>query len=153
MIYVGVPTFWQTGRPKQVIFSPIWTIIVVPQHGWQIFPVKSEFLEFARQQEHCRLQWLNQYKESRRLQKELDASMKTIGELETKLYHARRILDQECKARREAEDERDSIVSVQLVIVEFIFRFLIGLEFNIRNVFAWMFSFLFITLGHTSTTC
>lgn len=36
--------------------------------------------------------------------------MKSIAELETKLYHARRILDQECKARREAEEERDSIV-------------------------------------------
>lgn len=41
----------------------------------------------------------------------MDTAMKNIAELETKLYHARRILDQECKARREAEEERDSIVS------------------------------------------
>lgn len=54
---------------------------------------------------------MSSFKESRRLQKELDTAMKSISELETKLYHARRILDQECKARREAEDERDSIVS------------------------------------------
>ncbi|XP_037050251.1 rac GTPase-activating protein 1 [Bradysia coprophila] len=81
---------------------------------------ETEFLEFARQQEHCRLQWLNSYKESRRLQKELDASMKTISELETKLYHARRILDQECKARREAEEERDSIEKKMCTIREFL---------------------------------
>lgn len=70
----------------------------------------TEFLDFTRQQEHCRLLWLNSFKESRRLQKELDIAMKSIAELETKLYHARRILDQECKSRREAEEERDSIV-------------------------------------------
>ncbi len=74
------------------------------------FPLATEFLDFARQQEHCRLLWLNSFKESRRLQKELDSAMKSIAELETKLYHARRILDQECKARREAEEERDSFV-------------------------------------------
>lgn len=75
----------------------------------KIIPL-TEFLEFVRNQEHCRLLWLTSQKESRRLQRELDTAMKSIAELETKLYHARRILDQECKARREAEEERESIV-------------------------------------------
>ncbi|KAJ6637257.1 Rac GTPase-activating protein 1 [Pseudolycoriella hygida] len=81
---------------------------------------ETEFLEFARQQEHCRLLWFNSYKESRRLQKELDTAMKSIAELETKLYHARRILDQECKARRDAEEERDSIEKKMCTIREFL---------------------------------
>lgn len=75
-----------------------------------MFSQITEFLKFATQQDHCRLLWLNSLKDQSRIQKELDSAMKNIAELETKLYHARRLLDQECKARRDAEEERDSFV-------------------------------------------
>lgn len=44
--------------------------------------------------------------EAQRLQKELDKCAKERADLVTKLFHARRLLDMEIKARQEAEKER-----------------------------------------------
>lgn len=50
--------------------------------------------------------------EAERLQRELDKAIQTMADLETKLFHARRLLEMENKARREAENDRDSNVSL-----------------------------------------
>lgn len=70
-----------------------------------------EFLRFAQIQEHNRIQWLTSIKEARRLQRELDESLQIVAGLETKLYHARRLLESETKCRKEVEKERDAVVS------------------------------------------
>lgn len=76
-----------------------------------------EFLRFAQAQEQSRLQWLSAVHEAQRLQRELDGSLQNVAGLETKLYHARRLLDAETKCRKEVERERDSIVRKTVVIV------------------------------------
>jgi Rac GTPase-activating protein 1 len=68
-----------------------------------------EFLKFAQFQEECRLQWMTAVDDAKRLQRDLDASHKNITDLETKLYHARRLLEMESKARKEAESERETV--------------------------------------------
>lgn len=73
-----------------------------------LFP---EFFRFAQSQEQSRLQWLSAVHEAQRLQRELDGSLQNVAGLETKLYHARRLLEAETKCRKEVERERDSIVS------------------------------------------
>lgn len=47
--------------------------------------------------------------EAQRLQKELDKCAKERADLVTKLFHARRLLDMEIKARQEAERERAAL--------------------------------------------
>lgn len=72
--------------------------------------ILPEFLRFARFQEDCRLLWLNAVREAQRLQYELDKNLSSMADLETKLFHARKLLEMENKARREAENERDLLV-------------------------------------------
>lgn len=60
-------------------------------------------------QEKFRQECQNTALEAARIQKELDASLQSMADLETKLFHARRLLEMESKARREAEYERDQM--------------------------------------------
>lgn len=75
-----------------------------------------EFLRFVQAQERSRLKWLNAVHEADRLQRELDGSLQNVAGLETKLYHARRLLEAETKLRKEVERERDSIVSENAIV-------------------------------------
>jgi len=54
--------------------------------------------------------------ESQRLQRELDASLRSMADLESKLFHARRLLEMENKARREAENERDAMEKKMIAV-------------------------------------
>lgn len=77
----------------------------------------TEFLKFVKVQEECRMQWLAAIQEAQRLQRELDASLQNMADLEAKLYHARKLIESEHKARKEAENERDNIVSILGIII------------------------------------
>uniref|UniRef100_A0A182J469 Rac GTPase-activating protein 1 n=1 Tax=Anopheles atroparvus TaxID=41427 RepID=A0A182J469_ANOAO len=66
-----------------------------------------EFLRFAQLQDECRMQWLKSIEEAQRLQRELDNALRSITNLESKLFHARKLLETETKARKHAENERD----------------------------------------------
>lgn len=63
-----------------------------------------------------------------RLQTELDKSLAKMGDLEGKLYHARRIIDTEIKARRQAEHERDAMESKIMAVAD-----LLRHERNLNN--------------------
>lgn len=69
-----------------------------------------EFLNFIKIQEEARMLWLNSVHEAQRLQKQLDASLSNVAELERKLVYARRLLEQEANKRKESEAERLAIV-------------------------------------------
>lgn len=69
----------------------------------------SEFLKFLHLQEECRKQWVQLLDNEKRLKNELDLASKTMTDLESKLHHARKLLDIEGKARREAEHEREHL--------------------------------------------
>lgn len=68
-----------------------------------------EFLKFLQLQEECRKQWVQLLDNEKRLKNELDSASKTMTDLESKLHHARKLLDIESKARREAEHEREHL--------------------------------------------
>ncbi|XP_055912260.1 rac GTPase-activating protein 1 [Eupeodes corollae] len=70
---------------------------------------EEEFLKVLKLQEAFRLECLSGTREAQRIQKELDASLQNMADLETKLFHARRLLEMESKARREAEHDRDQM--------------------------------------------
>lgn len=60
-------------------------------------------------QEECRKQWIQLLDNEKRLKNELDSASKTMSDLESKLHHARKLLDIESKARRDAEHEREQL--------------------------------------------
>lgn len=74
--------------------------------------VYTEFRRFLEVQDQWRLKCMTSTQEAERLQRELDKAIQTMADLETKLFHARRLLEMENKARREAENDRDSNVSL-----------------------------------------
>lgn len=82
-------------------------------------PNATEFLRFAQSQDQSRLQWLTAVQEAQRLQRELDASLENVADLETKLYHARRILNAAQKGKQDAESERRALVSGPVFESEF----------------------------------
>lgn len=71
----------------------------------------TEFRRFLQIIEESRLQWQATTAEAQRLQRELDKCAHERSDFETKLFHARRLLETESKARRAAEMERDHLVS------------------------------------------
>lgn len=73
------------------------------------FPI--EFYKFVKMYEEYRTKWQATTAEAQRLQRELDKSLQVQTDLETKLFHARRLLEIESKAKRNAELERDAVVS------------------------------------------
>lgn len=69
-----------------------------------------EFRRFLQIIEESRMQWQETTAEAQRLQRELDKCAQERSDFETKLLHARRMLETESKARRAAENERDNLV-------------------------------------------
>lgn len=72
---------------------------------------EQEFLRFAQSQDQNRMQWLTAVHEAQRLQRELDASLQNVAGLESKLFHARRLLETSERNRRVAEAARETLVS------------------------------------------
>lgn len=72
----------------------------------------AEFRRFLQIIEESRLQWQATTAEAQRLQRELDKCAQERSDFETKLLHARRLLETESKARRAAENDRDNLVGV-----------------------------------------
>nr|XP_014097656.1 rac GTPase-activating protein 1 [Bactrocera oleae]XP_014097657.1 rac GTPase-activating protein 1 [Bactrocera oleae]XP_036230973.1 rac GTPase-activating protein 1 [Bactrocera oleae] len=81
---------------------------------------EEEFLRVLRLQEQFRQECLDTAKEAQRIQKELDASLESMADLETKLYHARRLLEVESKLRREAEHERDQMEKKIIAVADLV---------------------------------
>lgn len=79
-----------------------------------------EFRRYVAMQDEWRHQWLSSIQEAQRLQRELDKSLQTMADLETKLFHARRLLEMENKARRDAEQDRDAIEKKMCQVREFL---------------------------------
>lgn len=71
----------------------------------------TEFRRFLQIIEESRMQWQATTAEAQRLQRELDKCAQERSDFETKLFHARRLLETESKARRHAEIDRDNLVS------------------------------------------
>lgn len=69
----------------------------------------SEYRKFLQIQEEGRLQWQETKAEAQRLQMELDKCSKERADLETKLFHARRLLELEAKSRRAVESEHEAL--------------------------------------------
>lgn len=82
--------------------------------------MKLEFHRFVQVQEECRLQWQETKAEAQRLQKELDKCCQERADLETKLFHARRLLEMETKARRAAEFEHDTLEKKMSQVCDFL---------------------------------
>lgn len=61
--------------------------------------------------EEWRTKWQATTAEAQRLQRELDKAHQVQSDLETKLFHARRLLEIESRAKRSAEMEREAAVS------------------------------------------
>lgn len=64
---------------------------------------------FVRNLEDTRQHWQLAIDNNMRLQRELESAMKSMADLESKLNNARKLLELESKARREAENDRDQL--------------------------------------------
>lgn len=80
----------------------------------------KEFLAFVRYHQSCRQTWVDATQEAQRLQRELDCALKNMADLESKLYHARRIVESELKARKEAEHERDIMEKKMFAVTDIV---------------------------------
>uniref|UniRef100_A0A1B0FDC2 Rac GTPase-activating protein 1 n=1 Tax=Glossina morsitans morsitans TaxID=37546 RepID=A0A1B0FDC2_GLOMM len=89
---------------------------------------EEEFLKILQLQEKFRLECVASVQEAQRLQRELDASLQSMTDLETKLFHARRLLEMENRARKEAEHERDQMEQKILAVAD-----LLKYENNLKN--------------------
>ena len=79
---------------------------------------EDEFLKILRLQEKLQLECLARAQEAQRIQSELETSLQSLADLENKLFHARRLLEMETKARRDAEYERDQMEQKILAITD-----------------------------------
>nr|XP_029727344.1 rac GTPase-activating protein 1-like isoform X2 [Aedes albopictus] len=79
-----------------------------------------EFLKFVQLQDECRLQWLKAVQEAQRLQRELDNALRGMSDLESKLFHARKLLEEENKARRHAEHEREAMEKKMVAVCDIV---------------------------------
>ncbi|XP_011497551.1 PREDICTED: rac GTPase-activating protein 1 [Ceratosolen solmsi marchali] len=69
---------------------------------------EGEFLQFAINQEEMRQKWLASVQECQRLHSTLEKAHHEAADLDRKLSHARRLLDEEKRRRRLAEEQRNS---------------------------------------------
>ncbi|KAJ8683104.1 hypothetical protein QAD02_018896 [Eretmocerus hayati] len=69
---------------------------------------EGEFLQFAINQEEMRQKWLASVQECQRLHSALEKAHHEAANLDRKLSHARRLLDEEKMKRRTAEEQRNS---------------------------------------------
>lgn len=81
---------------------------------------EMEFLKFVQLQDECRLQWLKAVQEAQRLQRELDNALRGMSDLESKLFHARKLLEEENKARRHAEHEREAMEKKMIAVCDIV---------------------------------
>ncbi|KOC65521.1 Rac GTPase-activating protein 1 [Habropoda laboriosa] len=70
---------------------------------------EEEFLQFAINQEEMRQKWLGSIQECQRLHSALEKAHQEAADLDRKLSHARRLLDEEKRRRRTAEEQRNSL--------------------------------------------
>lgn len=70
---------------------------------------EEEFLKFAVNQEEMRQKWLASIQECQRLHSALEKSHQEAADLDKKLSHARRLLDEEKRKRRTVEEQRNSL--------------------------------------------
>ncbi|XP_033185778.1 rac GTPase activating protein tumbleweed [Bombus vancouverensis nearcticus] len=70
---------------------------------------EEEFLKFAVNQEEMRQKWLASIQECQRLHSALEKSHQEAADLDKKLSHARRLLDEEKRRRRTVEEQRNSL--------------------------------------------
>lgn len=70
---------------------------------------EEEFLKFAINQEEMRQKWLASIQECQRLHTALEKAHQEAADLDRKLSHARRLLDEEKKRRRAVEEQRNSL--------------------------------------------
>ncbi|XP_076167684.1 rac GTPase activating protein tumbleweed [Ptiloglossa arizonensis] len=70
---------------------------------------EEEFLQFAINQEEMRQKWLASIQECQRLHSALDKAHQEAADLDRKLSHARRLLDEEKRRRRTVEEQRNSL--------------------------------------------
>lgn len=70
---------------------------------------EEEFLKFAINQEEMRQKWLASIQECQRLHTALEKAHQEAADLDRKLSHARRLLDEEKKRRRTVEEQRNSL--------------------------------------------
>lgn len=75
-------------------------------------------MKFLQLQEECRKQWIQLLQSEQKLKRELDAATRTMSNLENKLHHARKLLEIESKARKEAEHERDQLERKMLAVTD-----------------------------------
>ncbi|XP_033244421.1 rac GTPase-activating protein 1-like [Drosophila miranda] len=89
---------------------------------------EEEFLRFLRMFEQYHEKCAGYAAETARIQNELNKSLTKMGDLVGKLFYARRIIDMEIKARRQAEHERDSMESKIMAVAD-----LLRHERNLNN--------------------
>ncbi|KAH8400686.1 hypothetical protein KR009_000324 [Drosophila setifemur] len=89
---------------------------------------EEELLRFLRMFEQYHEKCAGYAAETARIQNELDKSLTKMGDLEGKLFHARRIIDMEIKARRQAEHERDAMEGKIMAVAD-----LLRHERNLNN--------------------
>ncbi|XP_076643278.1 rac GTPase activating protein tumbleweed [Halictus rubicundus] len=70
---------------------------------------EEEFLQFAINQEEMRQKWLASIQECQRLHSALEKAHQEAADLDRKLSHARRLLDEEKRKRRGVEEQRNSL--------------------------------------------
>ncbi|OAD60257.1 Rac GTPase-activating protein 1 [Eufriesea mexicana] len=70
---------------------------------------EEEFLKFAINQEEMRQKWLASIQECQRLHSALEKAHQEATDLDRKLSHARRLLDEEKRKRRAVEEQRNSL--------------------------------------------
>ncbi|XP_076679620.1 rac GTPase activating protein tumbleweed [Andrena cerasifolii] len=70
---------------------------------------EEEFLQFAINQEEMRQKWLASIQECQRLHSALEKAHQEAADLDRKLSHARRLLDEEKRKRRTVEEQRNSL--------------------------------------------
>ncbi|KAG7211007.1 hypothetical protein KM043_016375 [Ampulex compressa] len=69
----------------------------------------EEFLQFAMNQEEMRQKWLASVQECQRLHTALEKAHHETADLDRKLSHARRLLDEEKRRRRMVEEQRNTL--------------------------------------------
>ncbi|XP_030381191.1 rac GTPase-activating protein 1 [Scaptodrosophila lebanonensis] len=89
---------------------------------------EEEFLRFLRMVEQYHEKSMGYAAETARIQQELDKSLVKMGDLEGKLFHARRIIEMESKMRRQAEHERDAMENKIIAVAD-----LLRHERNLNN--------------------
>ncbi|XP_034950890.1 rac GTPase-activating protein 1-like [Chelonus insularis] len=82
----------------------------------------EDFLRFAINQEEMRQKWLAAVQECQRLHSALEKSHHELADLDRKLSHARRLLDEEKRRRRVAEEQRNILERQIISVRDFLFN-------------------------------